>query len=219
GGFVLSLWWLVLVRLVLPPVFASPPGWPYWVLPAADSSAPTAAQSAALESSPEPRVRISERPEGVPENRGLAPMEPEPAGQADATPPPVLAAAPQARSWAAYFMLAWGGIAGTLLVLLALGSHRVTRWVREAEPIDDPGLYASLEECRDRLAIGRLIELRNSQECTTPVVVGFRRPVILLPKSVLAQLDEVELRAVLLHELFHIARGDTLVNLAQGILG
>jgi hypothetical protein len=105
------------------------------------------------------------------------------------------------------------------LGFLAWGQVRVRKWVREAEPIDDPELYSLLEDCRERLGCRWLVELRNSESCTTPVVVGVRRPVILLPKQVLARLNSAEMRAVLMHELNHINRGDAIVNLLQGILG
>jgi hypothetical protein len=44
------------------------------------------------------------------------------------------------------------------------------------------------------------------------------RPVILLPRSLAEQLPPAQLRAVLLHELIHLRRGDVWVNCAQALL-
>jgi bla regulator protein BlaR1 len=235
-----TLWLLVLVRLVLPPGFAFPTGWAFWVLPApaqtrpvsserrpeltqneARSANPAPRESTGIEatgpaaSAPDttdsPRELMAENPL-VADNEYAAPWRAD--GEKVATESLRLA-----PSWSSYLLLAWGGVAGTLLGLLFCGSLRVRRWVREAEPIDDPVLYSLLEDCRERLGIKRLVELRNSEACTTPVVVGFRRPVILLPREVLSRLNDSEMRAVLMHELNHIARGDAIVNLLQGVLG
>jgi len=232
-----TLWLLVLVRLVLPPAFAFPTGWAFWLLPAAGESrvvqpvSPTnvPGEKAIARDDVQPAEREVERESTTAGSRD------EPIVAADIVQPVaeetsvVTAHVPDApelsktampvRGWASYLMLAWAGVAGTLLALLFWGSLRVQRWVREAEPIDDPELYSLLADCSERLGITRLVELRNSEACTTPVVVGMRRPVILLPKEVLSRLSLAEMRTILLHELNHIARGDALVNLLQGVLG
>jgi bla regulator protein BlaR1 len=46
-----------------------------------------------------------------------------------------------------------------------------------------------------------------------PIVIGWLRPVILLPLGVLAQLPAEQVEAILFHELAHIRRHDFLVNL------
>lgn len=233
-----TLWLLVLLRLVLPPAFAFPTGWSFWVLPAAGQSQATQPETApdvaktsppVAQKTPPERIAVREdaaaaQPERLPTIPVVAaddgPVEEEPSAgpaAADAVPAPTPALA--VRTLSSYLMLAWMGVAGTLLGLLFWGSVRVRRWVREAEPIDDPELYSLLQDCCEKLAITRLVELRNSESCTTPVVVGVRRPVILLPKEVLLRLNAAEMRAVLMHELNHIARGDAIVNLLQGVLG
>jgi hypothetical protein len=49
-------------------------------------------------------------------------------------------------------------------------------------------------------------------------VCGLFRPVILLPRSLVGQLSPEQMRAVLLHELFHFRRGDVWVNCFQALL-
>ena len=52
----------------------------------------------------------------------------------------------------------------------------------------------------------------------SPAVCGLFRPVILLPRALAEQLSPAQLRAVLLHETFHLRRGDIWVNCAQALL-
>lgn len=52
----------------------------------------------------------------------------------------------------------------------------------------------------------------------SPAVCGLFRPVILLPRDLEEKLSTAQLRAVLLHELFHLRRGDVWVNCVQALL-
>ena len=46
--------------------------------------------------------------------------------------------------------------------------------------------------------------------------IGFLRPTIVLPKTMLHETDSDQLQAVLLHEMAHIARRDHWVGIASG---
>jgi beta-lactamase regulating signal transducer with metallopeptidase domain len=66
-----------------------------------------------------------------------------------------------------------------------------------------------------RLGIRRTVALLESTRAAVPVVIGWLRPVILVPASALAELTPAQLEAILAHELAHIRRHDYLVNLFQ----
>ena len=51
-----------------------------------------------------------------------------------------------------------------------------------------------------------------------PMVIGFIKPVILLPAGIITGLSPQQLEAVLIHELGHIRRNDFLVNILQNII-
>jgi len=51
-----------------------------------------------------------------------------------------------------------------------------------------------------------------------PAVIGWLRPVVLLPASALTGLSPLQLDALLAHELAHVRRGDYLVNLLQTVI-
>jgi beta-lactamase regulating signal transducer with metallopeptidase domain len=69
---------------------------------------------------------------------------------------------------------------------------------------------AALEDYSRRLGI-KPPQLRESGEVSSPMVVGGRAPVLLLPEG-FARHTENEIRAALCHELAHVQRRDYLVN-------
>jgi beta-lactamase regulating signal transducer with metallopeptidase domain len=69
-----------------------------------------------------------------------------------------------------------------------------------------------------RLGLGRLPELRESAEVKSPVVVGAWAPVLLLPTG-MGRYTREEVRAMLCHELAHVARRDYLANLMCQMAG
>ena len=85
---------------------------------------------------------------------------------------------------------------------------------RDASPLR-ADLLALCREMQRRLGITRAIRYCESFHLDAPAVVGWFRPVILLPISALTGLTELQLRAVIAHELAHIRRLDAFFNLFQ----
>ena len=67
----------------------------------------------------------------------------------------------------------------------------------------------------ERLRIRRAVRVLQSTVAQVPLVVGYLRPVILLPVSFLTHLPTEQLEAILAHELAHVRRHDFVVNLLQ----
>jgi hypothetical protein len=68
---------------------------------------------------------------------------------------------------------------------------------------------------QDRLGITRAIQYCESLQLDAPAVIGWFKPVVLLPLSALTGLSEAQLRTVIAHELTHIRRFDAFFNLFQ----
>lgn len=105
------------------------------------------------------------------------------------------------------------------VILFASKLARSWWWVgnirsREIEPVD-AALLGVLEELRQRLRISRPVRLLESALVEVPTVVGWLRPVILLPAATVAGLTPGQLEAVLAHELAHVRRWDYAVNAFQ----
>jgi beta-lactamase regulating signal transducer with metallopeptidase domain len=85
---------------------------------------------------------------------------------------------------------------------------------RDCNPMS-AGLFALCRDMQTRLGISRAIRYCESLHLDAPAVVGWFRPVVLLPISALTGLTELQLRAVIAHELAHIRRLDAFFNLFQ----
>ena len=72
-----------------------------------------------------------------------------------------------------------------------------------------------LEELSARLRVSKPVALLETCIAATPIVIGFVRPVILIPVGMLTAMPTGQIEAILLHELAHIRRRDYLANLLQ----
>lgn len=70
-----------------------------------------------------------------------------------------------------------------------------------------PDWSALVDEAATTLGIRRRVELRLSDTVDVPNVWGYRSPVVLLPLAA-ASWPEGQRRAILIHELAHVARHD-----------
>ncbi len=82
---------------------------------------------------------------------------------------------------------------------------------------------ASVTHIVDRLAakihLGKKIRVYLSDHITTPLTIGFIRPVILLPVALFNHLSIEQAESIIAHELFHIRRNDYLVNIMVSLSG
>lgn len=74
------------------------------------------------------------------------------------------------------------------------------------------------EQTAFHIGIKKKVGIWLSEKAYVPSVVGFLKPVILLPVAMLGQLTTEQAEAVILHELAHIKRNDYLVNFIQSII-
>ena len=82
----------------------------------------------------------------------------------------------------------------------------------------EPAWQRRLREIHQRLRISRPVLMLESGLTEVPVVIGFFRPVILMPLGLLTGFPAEHVEAFLIHELAHIRRCDYLVNLAQSFV-
>jgi bla regulator protein blaR1 len=109
-----------------------------------------------------------------------------------------------------YLVMAW------LLGVAFYALHLLGGWVyvlhlrRSAKHLSNL-LSVRLESLAQGLGLKQVTFLKTTRE-RVPMVVGFLKPVILIPVGMLSGLTMKQLEAILLHELAHIKRYDYLVN-------
>ncbi len=72
-----------------------------------------------------------------------------------------------------------------------------------------------LQTLAENLGIQKIVQLAESTRITTPMVIGFFKPMVLVPAGMLAGLSPAQIETIFLHELAHIRRHDYIINLAQ----
>jgi beta-lactamase regulating signal transducer with metallopeptidase domain/protocatechuate 3,4-dioxygenase beta subunit len=122
---------------------------------------------------------------------------------------------PRLEAWSAGLVLAW--LAGVFaLFARLLGGWIVAERLRRAPAVPLPGTWHSrVRALACTLGVERPVRIVTSRVSDVPMVIGWLRPVILLPCAALAGLSPTQLEAVIAHELAHIRRHDYLVNLLQ----
>jgi beta-lactamase regulating signal transducer with metallopeptidase domain len=107
--------------------------------------------------------------------------------------------------------------AGVVMLSLRTGAGWILVQVfkRHSTRLTEPSWQQILDRLSNRFGIHRSIALRESTLATVPAVVGWVRPVILLPVSALTGLTPQMMEAILAHELAHIRRHDYLMNIFQ----
>jgi len=211
------VWMLVFVKLILPPTLCLPTGIGYWfgdILPAKQSVLEPIFNMPVAESTAEPVTShqvsgISIEPLSSPESR-VTSHEPRLKDVETVAPLPAI-------TWQMVVFLTW--LTGVLVfsVLLIQRMFFVRGLIAQSEPVGDR-LLDVFDQCRRQVGIRHNIELRLSNNTSSPAVCGLVRPTILVPTALCEKLSPDRIRAVLIHELVHIKRGDLWVNFVQTFL-
>jgi beta-lactamase regulating signal transducer with metallopeptidase domain len=92
-------------------------------------------------------------------------------------------------------------------------SYRYLRGITERSRAVSPERMVNFNCWLLACSIDRTARLLVSSEIVSPMAVGFRRPAVIVPETLLNEFTAEELDHVLLHELAHIARYDDWTNL------
>lgn len=124
------------------------------------------------------------------------------------------------RTMAAAILFVW--IAGVMFFILKFfGEFLYINRLKKSLKNPKGGSYVLDELSRKlskRLGIKRNIRIMNSVDFKIPSVLGFFKPIIILPMGLINGLSTEQVEAVILHELAHIKRKDYLLNIIQKLI-
>jgi bla regulator protein blaR1 len=111
------------------------------------------------------------------------------------------------------------------LGLLVFPSYRLFKNWQFVQRIKKEGLNKAnlsfrlfVNKVSAQLDISKKVFVYMSELVSSPVTVGYLKPIILLPAAVISNLSTQQVEAILLHELSHIRRYDYLVNFLVSII-
>jgi len=191
-----ALWLVVILKLVLPPTLALPTSLAWWL-----------------------------RPPPAPKQQTKQYVVTYSGGQSAQSTASISAASAVGELEAPAIKLSPAGwlFAGSVLISAGLLAWMLLRWWQVArlvgrEIIADESLQTLLNDVKGQIQIRHAVSLRLTEQPMSPAVCGLFRSVIVFPRLLAEQLPPNQLRAVLLHELVHLKRGDVWVNCLQALL-
>ena len=118
----------------------------------------------------------------------------------------------------ALLLLVWLIGAAGLLGRIIIGHVWWRRLLRGARPITDRRVLEILDECRHLMGTPTPITVVATDQVPCPTLCGLWHPQLLVPRETLVAGDRDELRHVFLHELAHLQRRDILVGYVASLL-
>ncbi|UXI69272.1 TonB family protein [Tahibacter amnicola] len=110
----------------------------------------------------------------------------------------------------------WGAGVVMLTGRALMHWHSLKRLIRQASPLAE--WDGRLRELCRRFGVSSGIRLLHSAAVQTPTLVGWFKPVILLPAAVALGFPAQQIELILAHELGHLRRWDHVVNLFQVVV-
>ncbi|HEV2988246.1 MAG TPA: M56 family metallopeptidase [Candidatus Angelobacter sp.] len=121
-------------------------------------------------------------------------------------------------SLAVWAFLAWAAIATAGLLRVAVGFWQVLRLRKTCVSINLADLSPEVRKIVEQAQESRPVLIGTSPKLDVPTAIGFRKPAVLLPAWLVAEVSPTELKHVLLHELAHLRRRDDWTNLVQKLV-
>ncbi len=122
------------------------------------------------------------------------------------------------QPWLPSLVSCW--FAGVIIcsIRLLVAWRCVQRFRTDGTTLASEPLVALQRRLIERVGVRRVVRLLESTLVEVPMVIGWFRPVILLPVAATTGLSSAQLEAIIAHELAHIRCWDYPVNLLQSVI-
>lgn len=153
-------------------------------------------------------TKSEQRPAGAPSSQDAVPHAP--------IPPRISwTLSNMARLTGTLFGAIWTLGTAIALIRATVCVAKLRRWMRSVAVADSPHLASAIQCAADRVGLHRSVTVYQSSVLPAPVTMGLIRPCIVVPTGIESTLPPDQLRAVLQHEMAHIARFDLWIGLVQ----
>lgn len=112
----------------------------------------------------------------------------------------------------------WLSIVALLAVKLLVELNNVNRLAKQGTTAVNSTLQTRFNQLVEQINVTRSVTLLLSTKADVPMAIGWIKPVVLIPFSMVSGLTPQQLDMLLLHELAHIRRHDYLVNFLQTLV-
>ncbi len=121
------------------------------------------------------------------------------------------------ESWLPWLVAIWF-VGASAIAIRAFTQWRRLAWLVRNATIPLADCATVLARLRARFGIRRPVRLLGSLGIDTPMLVGWLRPTILLPISMLSGFTPQQIELIIAHELGHVRRWDYLANVLQVVI-
>ncbi len=121
------------------------------------------------------------------------------------------------ESWLPWLVAVWF-VGASAIAIRAFAQWRRLAWLVRNATIPLADCATVLARLRARFGIRRPVRLLGSLGIDTPMLVGWLRPTILLPISMLSGFTPQQIELIIAHELGHVRRWDYLANVLQVVI-
>ena len=201
------LWILVVLKCLTPPLMSSPMGLFSWMQARHELTSERADSEPTFLAVPAPATGISWQ-----QSREEAAL---PQTPASAVSPIVLPLSESEISWQTGAVVVW---ATGFAVFAVIAFARWFQCWREASLSAVPtplAIQTIVNEVAGLLGLRRKVRLVVTTAPVGPAATGLLRPVVILPRAMLSEMETDRIRPILGHELVHVRRGDVLFGLFQ----
>ncbi len=199
-----TLWALVLLKCLTPPIIASPLSPFSWIANYTWTTGTSEPSPLVQDSAYETKLQFT--------TSSHQPI-------AEPPPKPKQSVAPTTGSGttlvAGWLMAAWGASTLLLSTYFAWRFFRFLTLVRATSVTVPAFIPEEVDRLRGELGIRRPVRVRVLDALIGPAVMGIWRPTLLLPKVIVEAAQPTQLRLLLAHELVHVRRGDLVWSALQ----
>jgi beta-lactamase regulating signal transducer with metallopeptidase domain len=112
----------------------------------------------------------------------------------------------------------WSIGSGILFLKMLTGYMWMVSLKTKSKTLINKNIISIFEDLKNQMGIKNNILLKSSNLTDVPVMLGYFKPVVLLPAGMIGVFSMKQIEMILAHELAHIKRNDYLFNLLQSIL-